>query len=231
MRDWRELVKERLAARGRLGSALGSAEEEVVAELAAHLEEAYEDARSRGLAEEAAVQLALQEVEDWRVLAVDICLAKAEEGGMNDRTKSLWLPGLVNLIAAPGLLMILQKLGVHPRVVWVGSMAMVFYLPWLITLSIFGALGALLAKRAQGSTGYRLVAGLAPALAILGAYALFLPLGLVLGRPHISEFPWVYFVLTLLNWVGLPAGALMLGALPFLRELALPRSYADQPQR
>ena len=231
MRDWKELVKERLAARGRRGSALGSAEEEVVAELAAHLEEAYEEARSRGMSEALAVQLALQEVEDWRVLAADICRAKAEESGMNDRTKSLWLPGMVNLIAAPGLLMILQKLGVHPRVVWVGSMAMVFYFPWLITLPIFGALGALLAKRAQGSTGYRLVAGLAPALAILGAYALFLPLGLVLGRPHISEFPWVYFVLMLLNWVGLPAGALMLGALPFLRESALPRSYADQPQR
>jgi len=212
MRDWTRLVQERLA-RVKLPAGV---KEEVVAELAAHLEEIAEEARLRGFAEEAAAQLALQEVDDWRVLAAEICRARKEGNGMNNRTKSLWLPGMVNLIVAPGVLMILQKLGVQPRVVWVGKMAMVFYLPWLITLPLFGALGAWLAKRADGSTWYRLAAGLAPALAMLGTFALILPLDFALGRPHLSGFPWFYFALTLLVWVGLPAGALMLGALPFV---------------
>ena len=68
---------------------------------------------------------------------------------MNNRTRSLWLPAMANLIVAPGLLMILQKLAVQPRVLWIGDMAMVLYLPWLVTLPIFGAFGAFLAKRAQ----------------------------------------------------------------------------------
>jgi len=214
MPNWTRLVQERLA-RVKLPAGV---KEEVVNELAAHLEETYEDARWRGFAEEAAAQLALQEVEDWRVLAAEISRARAEEDGMNNRTKSLWLPGMVNLIAAPGLLMILQKLGVQPRVVWIGNMAMVFYFPWLITLPIFGALGAWLAKRAQGSTWYRLAAGLAPALAMLGMFVLVLPLSIALGTSHRSGFPWVYFALTMLVWVGLPAGALMVGALPFLNS-------------
>ena len=212
MRDWRQLVQERLA-RVKLPAGV---KEEVVAELAAHLEEAYEEARLRGFAEEAAAQLALQEVEDWGVLAAEICRARAEEDGMNNRTKSLWLPAMVNLIVAPGVLMILQKLGVQPRVVWIGNMAMVFYFPWLITLPLFGALGAMLAKRAQGSTWYRLAAGLAPALAMLGMFVLVLPVSFALGTAHPSGFPWVYLALTMLVWVGLPAGALMVGALPFM---------------
>jgi len=212
MPDWRQVVREHLEA----CELPRAGREEVVSELAAHLEEIAEDARSRGFAEEAAAQLALQEVEDWRVLAAEICRARAAEDGMNNRTKSLWLPGMVNLIDAPGVLMILQKLGVQPRVVWIGNMAMVFYFPWLITLPIFGALGALLAKRAHGSTWYRLAAGLAPALAMLGMFALVLPVSFALGTAHLAGFPWVYLALTMLNWVGLPAGALMLGALPFV---------------
>ncbi len=137
---------------------------------------------------------------------------------MNNRTKSLWLPALANLIIAPGLLMILQKVGLHPRVVWIGNMAMVLYLPWLVALPVFGALGAFLAKRAHASPLYRMASGTAPALAMLGSFAVFLPLSLALGTAHLSGFPWVYFALTILNWVLLPALALLLGATPFLRD-------------
>ncbi len=58
------MVREKLE-----GSGLSRAHsEEVIRELAAHLEEAYEGARSRGLTDAAAVQLAWQEVKDWRSL-------------------------------------------------------------------------------------------------------------------------------------------------------------------
>ncbi len=137
---------------------------------------------------------------------------------MNPRTRSLWLPAMANLIVAPGLLMILQKLAVQPRVLWIGDMAMVLYLPWLVTLPIFGAFGAFLAKRAQARIMNRLIAGLSPALAVLGAFALVLPVGLVVDHARLSDFPFTYFGLTIFNWVLLPALALLIGTLPFLRE-------------
>ena len=137
---------------------------------------------------------------------------------MNTRTRSLWLPAMANLIVAPGLLMVLQKLSAQPRVLWIGDMAMVLYLPWLITLPIFGAFGAFLARRAQARFMNRLIVGLSPALAVLGAFALVLPASLVVDRHRLSDFPFAYFGLTIFNWVLLPALALLIGTLPFLRE-------------
>ncbi len=137
---------------------------------------------------------------------------------MNNRTRSLWIPAMINVIVAPGLLMILQKLSVQPRVLWIGDMAMVLYLPWLITLPVFGALGAFLARRAQARFMNRIIVGLSPALAVLGAFALVLPVSLVVDRHQLTNFPFAYFALTIFNWVLLPALALFLGTLPFLRE-------------
>ncbi len=214
MPDWKKLVRERMAFSG----LPRDVHDEVVAEIAAHLQEGYEDGRSQGLTEAAAVEFTLQEVQDWRVLAADIRRVKSGEGPMNTRTKRLWLPAMASLVGAAGLLMILQKLGIHPRVVWIGNMALVLYLPWLIALPVFGAVGALLAKRAQAHSAHRLVAGLAPALAILGSFGVILLVSLALGTARLSGFPFGYFALTIFNWVVLPASALLLGALPFLKE-------------
>jgi len=94
---------------------------------------------------------------------------------MNDRTRSFWLPAMANVIAAPGLLMILQKLAVQPRVLWIGDMAMVLYLPWLVALPIFGAFGAFLASRARARSIRRLMVGLSPALAVQELLRWFCP--------------------------------------------------------
>ena len=214
MPDWKKLVRERIAS-----SALPAAShEEVVSELAAHLEEAHEAALLQGLTEKAAVEFTLQEVDDWHALGARIHRARSQENPMNNRTRSLWLPVMANLIAAPGLLMILQKLAVQPRVLWIGDMAMVLYLPWLVTLPIFGAFGAFLAKRAQAPFMNRLIVGLSPALAVLGAFALVVPVSLVVDSHRLRDFPFAYFALTIFNWVVLPALALLIGTLPFLRE-------------
>ena len=211
MHDWKEFVKERLGAR----ELPGSAEEEVVAELAAHLEEAYEEACSRGFGAEAAAKLALQEVEDWRVLAEDICRAKTEEDGMNKRTKSLWLPGMVTLLGASIFLMVLQRLGFQPRFVWTGHVPMLFYWPWLASLPVFGALGAYLSQCAQGPVRTRLAAAAAPALVILVTFFLILPWSLAIDG--FSAMRFVYFGIGVANWVVIPGLALLVGALPFLR--------------
>jgi hypothetical protein len=223
MPDWKKLVREHIAS-----SALAAASrEEVVSELAAHLEEAYEASLLQGLTEKSAVEFTLQEVDDWHALAARIQRARSEENPMNNRTRSLWLPAMANLIVAPGLLMILQKLAVQPRVLWIGDMAMVLYLPWLVALPIFGALGAFLAKRAHARFVNRLIVGLSPALAVLGAFALVLPISLVVDSHRLRDFPFAYFALTICNWVVLPALALLIGTLPFLRETnSLARSEA-----
>src|SRR5271169_888627 len=139
MLDWKTLVRGRL----QLSPLRETDHEQIVAELAGHLEELYENGRAQGLSERDAIASALGEVADWQILATSIQRAKHEtEEPMNYRTRSLWLPALTNLATAAGALMILQKLGVQPRVVWLGKTAMVLYFPWLFALPLFGAVAA-----------------------------------------------------------------------------------------
>jgi len=96
MPDWSALVRERLRPLD-----LPSIEtQEVVAELAAHLEEFYDEQIGKGLSESEAQQRALNEIVQWQILARNIQRAKCKEEVMNTRTKHLWLPGLVSLTTA-----------------------------------------------------------------------------------------------------------------------------------
>src|SRR5580693_6119705 len=64
MPDWQELVGRELAE-----LALEPCErEDVIEELAAHFEEAYDDLRARGLTEDDAAQRCVDEVKNWREL-------------------------------------------------------------------------------------------------------------------------------------------------------------------
>lgn len=211
MPDWKELVRKRLSTR----DLPHGTREEIVAEFAIHLEEIYEHALSKGFRHRAAIKIALQEVNDWGVLAAEIDAARSEEGAMNYRTKSLWLPASITLLGASVSLAATQFAGLPPQQVWVGQMGMTFYWPWLASLPIFGALGACMSRRGAGQTAMRLAAGLAPALVMLMVMLLILPWGLFLDGFHF--FRLVHFGLGLINWVGIPAAALLLGALPFLR--------------
>ena len=214
MPEWKQIVDKHLGWCG----FNGEARSEVIAELAAHLEESYDEARSRSLSEEAAVNFALQEAGDWRVLAVKICRARSEGGPMNRRTKTLWFPAVLSLLGASLLLMVLERLGFQPREVWVGGFAMSLYWHWLIGLPLFGALGAYLSQRAQGSIVARLAAGLSPALVMLAVMSLILPWGLAIDGFH--YFRLVAFGVGVTNWVVIPAMALAIGTAPFLRESA-----------
>jgi hypothetical protein len=210
MPDWKDIVRSRMA-----GLRLpGSVREDVIAEIAAHLQEVHDDATARGFSATAATELALQEVTDWRTLSIQITQAKHQEGLMNHRTKSFWLPALTTLLAASVTLMMCQFFGMQPRLVWVGNLGMTFYSPWLATLPIFGAVGAYLSRRAQGPPQTRLAAGLSPALVMLIVMGLLLPWGLAIDG--LSFFRLVSFGLGLINWVAIPGIALLLGALPSL---------------
>lgn len=212
MPDWKELVRERMSDL----NLPADTKEEVIAELAAHLEETCEEARSHNLDEPAAINLALQEVADWHALAADIHRAESQENQMNHRTKSLWLPALLTLLSASVSLMATQSLGLQPRLVWIHGMGITLYWPWLAGLPLCGAVGAHLSQRAHGPLRARLVAGLSPALIMLIVMLFILPWGLALDGLHFLTL--VSFGLGIANWVALPALALLVGAAPFLRE-------------
>jgi|SRR5579859_505027 len=205
MPDWKQVVRRRMPS--------WRTKEDVVAELAHHLEETYEQARSAGLTQRSALRLTLKEVQSWSVLATEIVRAK-QEGEMNHRTKSLWIPALLTFLGASASLMLCQFHGIAPRMLWFDHTVLVLYLPWLATLPVFGAAGAYLSRRAQGPMTARLAAALSPALIMLAVMLLILPWGLILDGLHF--FTLVGFGVCLTTWVAIPALALLLGAMPFL---------------
>jgi hypothetical protein len=194
---------------------------EVVTELAAHLEDLYDEQRAQGANESDAIRRALDEVANWRQLSRRIQRSKQKEGQMNYRTRSLWLPGFASLTAAMGTLMLMNRFGIEPIILWHGSLAIFqIHLQWLAVLPLFGALGAYLSQRANGNLKLRLAAASFPALVLLG---LFCP-GIVIAAIFESHRTWhdlpVAFAVVVFNWVLIPGVMLLLGALPFLGKSA-----------
>jgi hypothetical protein len=214
MHDWKRIV------RGNLGNLRLSARErkEVVAELAEHLEELYEDLRADGLPEPDALERCLSQLSEVRLAAGDFERAKRKGGAMNYRSKTLWLPGLVTLTLASVFLMVLQRLALlQPRIYWVDDGALVLHLPWLMLLPLCGAAGAYLSRRAGGPSLSCLVAGTFPAVVMVGVLCLILPIGVFIERnTYIIHHP-LYFGLALLNWTILPGAGLLLGAVPVMQ--------------
>jgi hypothetical protein len=140
MPDWKKLVRERLSVL----NLPPSAKNEVIAELAAHLEEIHEKVRQTCVTDAVAVELTLQEIDNWRVLARNIRRAKSGGDSMNHRTKSLlWLLVTVTWLGASLSVMLLQRTDrLYPDLI-------LFYLPWLATLPLVCAGAAYLAQRAD----------------------------------------------------------------------------------
>ncbi|HJY90153.1 MAG TPA: hypothetical protein VJ255_07735 [Candidatus Acidoferrum sp.] len=165
MPDWSRLISERMGVL----ALSGAVRDEVVAELATHLEELYQACRARGASESQAIEIALSQATDWQELGREISDIKNEEARTNDRSKQLWLPGLMTLTASMVWLMMPQ------RVNWnLGSSSfhesppLMAYLMWLITHPVFGAAGAYLSRRNGGTLIARLAAGIFPSIALLG---------------------------------------------------------------
>jgi len=227
MHDWRETVHEHLQA-----DELPPAErEEVISELAAHLEETYQDARSQGMTDAIAIEFALQEVglqevEDWHVLAAKIHHAKSAEDPMNHRTKSFWLPALASFAAASLFLLVLTQVSMQPRfLVRLNSgLGRSFYFGWLFAQVLFGALGAFLSRRAGGTRTARVIAAIFPAIVTFGVWAFVIPIS-ALGEHNtfVLRHP-LYYALGFFVWVVPPGITLLLGAAPFLRESKLQRA-------
>ena len=185
--------------------------EEIVAELASHLEDLYEEQRAEGCGQSEAIEQVLGEVTEWRQLARNIRRAKCEEDEMNNRTKRFWLPALVSLTTANAFLMILQRTALSPHLFKVSSAVVALYVPLLVASPLIGATGAYLSHRAGGSRVASLAAGLFPLTAML-ALICFLAVTGGFATPQLF-----YFAIAIIFGVVLPGAALLLGVLPFLK--------------
>ena len=211
MPDWQELVRQRLSGLALTAEQRG----DVHAELAAHLEESYEFLRTKGLPEQAAMQQTLAQVADWRDLRRRIQTARTRENSMNDRVKQLWLPGFVTFLLSMSLLALNEIFGPKPfALMKVGQLPMVlFYIPWLLSLPLVGALGAYLSHRAVGSQRAIFSSIVFPVLPFLASILLVLPVSLIFDR-FIGHNPSpIGLVMALLGWVLAPGVALLAGGL------------------
>ena len=106
MRDWEALVEGHLG-----GLALEPAERaEVIAELAAHLEESYEALLKEGAPEHVAFHRVLSRATNWRDLRRRIIKAKRSGHPMQKRMHQLWIPGFLTMTLSIVFLVALQKL-------------------------------------------------------------------------------------------------------------------------
>jgi hypothetical protein len=208
MPDWRSYVRESLGAL----PASGEEREEIVGELAGHLEECYEEFRAGGMNEEQALRETCAQTGAWEELRRGIHSAR-QEGSMSERVKQIWLPGLATLLSSYVVLALLQWAGMQlfffrpalGRIVF-------FYTPWLIVLLFIGAAGGFLSRRAKGS-GWRVyLATSLPALLMAGLFAIGFPMSFVID-PNISmELKLTTLVTLTVSWVILPGCALSAGA-------------------
>jgi len=118
--DWTKLVRERLGE-------MRSCNQDVVTELAAHLEEVYEEACARRSNETEAMRFALEQVDDWQVLGAEIARAKSEEDSMDHRTKIVLLPAIAIMFAVGLVLLFLDRAEILQRLVWIACMALLLY--------------------------------------------------------------------------------------------------------
>ena len=213
MPDWRKLVRDQMP----LQEMAQETREEVISEIAAHLEDASEDSSLLESFEERTSPEFLSV--HWKNLGRAIERAKREEETMNDRSRSLWLPALINIAVAATLLIIFDIIWPHPVIVRISYVKLAVPILWLLTLPICGATGTLLACRAHGSATVRLIAGLAPSLVWLAVFCI-MGVTFALDWRVFHGFPMNDFFMSALTWVVLPALCLLPGTLPFLRRPA-----------
>lgn len=237
MPDWETLVSSRLAQ-----LALDERErQEVITELAGHLEEIYEAFRRKGASHDDAIRDALLQVDNWNKLQREIYVARTKENAMNGRTSRLWVPSFVTLAASVVTLVAFGFLGLQPgplgsrphhedlrceiRARWwsshliggitSGSHVVNEYTVWLMVLPLIGALGACLSMRAGGKLREIVISGIFPAVAWLTIVLVVLSFAASLGHGLEAVTAPVGPVGLITLLVLIPGACLLLGVLAY----------------
>jgi len=215
MPDWRGIVRDRLTPL-RVGE---KRHQDIVAELADHLEDSCEDLVRQGKSECEAVQFALSTVAGWDEVRLGIQCAEQEEDIMNYRVKVLWLPGACTSVLSMVLLRWFQGVSHAPPVIWVWhGTFLVIYWQWLLCLPLVGAFGAYWSRRTGGKLVERVLAASLHILVLTCIMALGFCIGLVLDFRVPLTLRLVGFAVYVLGWGITPCFLLLLGALPFLKQ-------------
>jgi hypothetical protein len=217
MPNWQELVRQRLSSL-KLESA--DSANEVIEELAGHLEDEYESLLHNGISEHTAIARVMRQIANGRDLKSKIESSRKKESNMNTRVSQFWLPAFLTIFLAMSFLMIVEALGFQPWVssAWGGPQGTipvaVVYLPWLITLPFIGALGAYLSSRAGAPRWVVLASVIFPAVPYLAFFIVGLPTAVLLDGHVAHNIVHSAFFVGLGVWVLLPATALLVGGLP-----------------
>jgi hypothetical protein len=224
MRNWKALVEGRLA-----GLTLEPEERaEVIAEVAAHLEEVFDGLLRQGVTEDEAVRRTLSRAGSWRDLRRKIQAARKEKNVMTNQVRQFWLPGLVTLVLSGGALSLIENFS--PRS-WILALRGVLpvgmlYVPWLLMLPVIGAFGAYLSHRAGGSRRTVISSIVFPVLPFLASALLVFPGSLFSDHFMAHMLGPMSLVMALLGWVLVPGVALLVGGLP--TELLVSRRQASR---
>jgi hypothetical protein len=214
MPDWKAIVAAKL---GRL-SLEPEEQAQVIAEVAAHLEEVCNEMRKRGMSEEEASRRALARAGNWRTLQRNILFAKRGGPLMNTRLRQLWAPGLLAMAVSTALLFGFLKFGFHPRIVYLnGPKNVLVYVPWLLSLPVLGATAAWFSSLQGGSRRTVLLVSVFPAIAFAAAILLMFPIGMVIERIIGIPVDFIQVATVILTegigWILVPAAALLVGGL------------------
>lgn len=222
MRDWTALVDRHLTS----ASVDVRRRREIGAELAAHLEDAYETALRDGCEEAEAIARAMALVPDWNALTAAVQRSADEESIMTRQASTILLPGTTMLLAAAaGMSLVVSSTPadrwVDPR--WyvhalAAAGALLFYL-------VLGAIGAAWSRHVGGSPGERLAAGAFPLVLHMAVVGWGVGGDLLYALSHggvgrhlgITLFSLINMILVMLV---APGTALLLGGWHFVRSSA-----------
>lgn len=217
MHDWQDAIREKLA-----GIVLSRCQrEDLIAELANHLEDLHAELLASGITEPEASAKCLEQLNDVPQIAAVVKRSEIWEDAMNRRSRTFWLPGLITLTLASVSLMGMQQFTFsRPRVHWVDGGAVAVGFVWLASLLPCGALGAYLSHRAGASRWISIIASLFPSIVMLAVFCIALPVGLFIERnTYVIHHPRD-LGMALLVWIIVPGVALLLGALPVLWRMS-----------
>ena len=216
MPDWNKLIRERLGSMN-LPEATKA---EVVTELAAHLQDIYEEKIAEGAGEAHALKFALDQVANWRPLVKNIERAKRKEGIMNNRSKQFWLPALLSLTASMIWLMAIQLVADKLHLPWrYAHVAFLPYVIWIVTLPLIGTASGYLSYRAGSARGACFSAVTFPCMLMFVMWLVLVAYLLARKTPQTIHALSIGY--GLLFWVVVPGVALLLGTLPLSKQNTL----------